>query len=521
MLPSNLLTVWKRKGIIQPRFARSTKENLQVASNLIDLYKHGVGKKKWVLKKVADELETEGYDYRFVRGLLLLLDRKSVFRCHSPTDPQELRRKLFQITGEKGPAISLEERKKELEEVASQLEISSEELEEEMYADLDSELVLEAFSALSAGELLERYNLSLSQTLLFESTELRFTVTGNWQEIFYKVKKLGLIYDIYKEDQEFWIKIDGPASLFKLARRYGTAIAKLLPSIIANLKWTIEAKILWQYTNEICTFNLVSWKYRDLFETPQIAESYDSVVEEDFATRFHALSSDWRLKREPEPIIVGQQVLLPDFSFEREGIKIYLEVVGFWTTSYLLRKIEKLRKTRERIVVAVDGTLACEKLTKLEEKQNINIIYYRHKIPLPPILRYLQDAFREVHAKQAELIESLNVKFTEPLIKFDEFAARIGVSEEVVRIHLTSNPPSNYTALPNSLIRKDKLECLKQKLDKQLEKTGKLTLTAAVEIARSEQVEITSALQTLGYKIIWHGLDTEKAEVIRQNEANS
>ena len=87
MLPSNLLTVWKRKGIIQPRYAQLSAENLQVAKKLIEAHKHGIGKKKKNLKKVADTFEDEGYDYHFVRGLSLLLDRRSVFKCTSKANP--------------------------------------------------------------------------------------------------------------------------------------------------------------------------------------------------------------------------------------------------------------------------------------------------------------------------------------------------------------------------------------------------------------------------------------------------
>jgi predicted nuclease of restriction endonuclease-like RecB superfamily len=520
MLPSNLLTVWKRKGTIQPRYAKPSTYNLQVANNLIEAYKHSVGKKKSILKKVADDLEDEGHDYHFVRGLSLLLDRRSVFKCTSQADPPELRREIFQATGKTGPATTREQRKAIIEKVASQLKISSEQLEEAMYADLDSELILQDFKPVSAQVLLERYNLSLAQTLLFDSTELKFTVSGNWQNIFFKTKRLGLIYDAYK-DNGFWVKIDGPASLFKLTRRYGTAIAKLLPAIIASPKWTVEAKILWKFTNEIYAFNLESWKHAPLFGTQPAIESYDSAVEEDFANRFNALRSGWQLKREPEPVIAGHNVLIPDFSFERAGTKLYMEVVGFWTTEYLLRKIEKLKKTRERVLVAVDEALACERLTRLENQQSLNIIYYRNKISLPPILRHLKDAFQEVQTKQTELLKNLKVTFTEPIIKFEEFAARTGVSTEAVRAALTEKPPDNYTVLPDSLIRKDKLQEIRRKLDQQLSKTGKISLTEAAKIAETEQVDLTSAIETLGYKIIWHGISTEKAEIIKpKNRTN-
>lgn len=520
MLPSNLLTVWKRKGTIQPRYAKPSTDNLQVANTLIEAYKHSVGKKKSTLKKIADDLEDKGYDYHLVRGLSLLLDRKSVFKCTSQTDPPELRRKIFQATGKTGPATTPEKRKTIIENVSSQLKISSEKLEESMYADLENELILQDFDPVSPQELLEKYNLSLTQTLLFDSTELKFSVSANWQKIFYKAKRLGLIYDAYK-DNEFWVKIDGPASLFKLTRRYGTAIAKLLPDIIASPKWTVEAKILWKFTNEIYTLTLESWKHGPMFGNHQTTESYDSAVEEDFAKRFQALHSDWRLKREPEPLTAGQHVLIPDFSFERESTKLYMEIVGFWTTEYLLRKIEKLKKTKERLLVAVDETLACERLTKIENQQSLNIIYYRNKIPLPPILLYLKDAFKDIHTKQTGFLKNLNVTFTEPIIKFEEFAARTGISAEAVRETLTENPPSNYTVLPDGLIRKDKLDQIRKKLDEQIAKTGKLPLTEAAKITETEQVDLTSAIETLGYKIVWHGINTEKTEVIKpQNKTN-
>jgi predicted nuclease of restriction endonuclease-like RecB superfamily len=514
MLPNNLLTVWKRKGTIQPRFARASADNLIVAKTLIETYTQGIGKKKSALKSVGEELEDKGYDFHLVRGLSLLLDRRSIFKCTSQTNPLELRRKLFQEKRKIGPATNPEQRKTIIEKVASETKISVQELEESMYADLESELNMQSFDPIAPQELLEKYNLSLAQTLLFDSIELKFTVSGNWQNIFFKAKKLGLIYEAYKSN-EFWVKIDGPASLFKLTRRYGTAIAKLLPAIIANPRWTVEAKILWKFTNTLYDFKLESWKHSPLFGSQRITETFDSFVEENFASRFKALKSEWQLKREPEPIVTGQQVIIPDFSFEREGRKLYMEIVGFWTKEYLQRKIAKLKKVKEQILVAVDENLACERLTKLEKQHSLNILYYRKEIPLPAVLRYLQDAYKHVHDRQRELLRDLNVTFTEPVIKFDEFAGRTGVSVEAVRALLDEKTPENYVALPDSLIRKDKINQIRKQLDLEIAKKGTLPLIKAIEIAQKEGVELTSAIETLGYKIVWYGIDAEKAVIIK------
>jgi predicted nuclease of restriction endonuclease-like RecB superfamily len=514
MLPSNLLSVWKRKGTIQPRFAQASADNLTVAKTLIETYTQGVGKKKSALKSVAEELEDKGYDFHLVRAMSLLLDRRSTFKCTSQTSPLELRRKLFRETGKTGPATNPKQRKTITEKVASETKISVQELEESMYLDLESELKLQHFDPTTPQKLLEKYNLSLAQTLLFDSTELKFTVSGNWQNIFFKAKRLGLIYEAYKPNG-FWVKIDGPASLFKLTRRYGTAIAKLLPAIIANQRWTVEAKILWKFTNTIHDFKLESWKHSPLFGPQKTTEAFDSSVEENFASRFKALNSKWQLKREPEPIITGQQVIIPDFSLEREGTKLYLEVVGFWTKEYLQRKIAKLKKAKEQILVAVDENLACERLTKLEKQNSLNIIYYRKKIPLPPVLRYLQDTYKEVHSRQRELLKDLHVTFTEPVIKFDEFAGRTGVSVEAVRTLLDEKTPEGYVVLPDSLIRKEKISQLRKQLDREIAKNGRLPLSEAMKIAQKEGVELTSAIETLGYKILWHGINAEKAVIIK------
>jgi len=41
-------------------------------------------------------------------------------------------------------------------------------------------------------------------------------------------------------------------------------------------------------------------------------------------------------------------VFIPDFGFEKNGVKAYLEVVGFWTDEYLQKKLGKLRESTLR-----------------------------------------------------------------------------------------------------------------------------------------------------------------------------
>jgi predicted nuclease of restriction endonuclease-like RecB superfamily len=516
LLPSSLLVVWKRKGEIQPRYAKLSSDNLEVASGLIDAYKGHVGEKKKVLKALVADLENRGYEYRFVRALALLLDRRGTFTCNSKIDPTDLRKKIFQATEKSGLPTTSEKRQKILKFVASEMALTTENIEEYLYADLDDELILKKFDPPTALELLQQYNLSLTQTLLFDSTELSFTASGNWQRLFYSIKKLGLIYEV-SSDNGFWIKIDGPASLFKLTKRYGINIAKLLPIIVANPEWTISAKILWKYTNEICNFKMESRKHSSLLRKPNLLPlTYDSAVEESFASQFQAVKSGWTLKREPEPVPAGNKVIVPDFSLERADLKVYVEIVGFWTEEYLLRKAEKLKQVEARMLLLVDEALACEKLAALEKRPQLYFIYYCDKIPLAPILRYLEKAFEEVKAKEIKFLENLPVKFTESIVVYDEFAARVGVSVEAVQAVLTVNSPSGYVAMPNILVSKEKLGQISITIEECLKKSGKLTLSEATRIIEAEGISDAScALTQLGYKITWRGINSEQAEVYK------
>ena len=520
MLPSNLLTVWKRKGVIMPRYAKFDTESLYLADVLIEAYKNGLGKRKKALRKIAEGLEDSGQEYHFVRGLAFLLDRRSLFKGNTETVSLEIRRRIFCETGKSGTPTTPEQRKTVIEKIAAELKLSSELVEELMYADLSEELMLEKFEPISPKELLQKYNLSLTQTLMFDSTELKFTASGNWQRIFFLAKRLGLIYDAYEEDG-FWVKIDGPASLFKLTRRYGTAMAKLLPAIVANSEWKVKAKILWKYTNELCDFQIESIKHQQLFEKNQPSVSYDSSVEENFAAQFEALHSEWKLNREPEPVLAGKKVIIPDFSFERNGTRVYMEIVGFWTKEYLMRKIEKLKTTKVSMLVAVDRALACERVSSLDKQNQLNVVYYKDKVPLAPIIQFLKQSFSETLSEQKKLLENLEVVLTEPFVEFEEFAKRVGVSVDVARAVLVEKASDNYMLLTNGLIRKDRFNQIAEEIDRQMDSSGKTKLPEVAKITDKEGLAVTSVLEALGYKIVWHGINAEKAEVIKPQKKNN
>ncbi|MGH9974647.1 MAG: DUF790 family protein, partial [Nitrososphaeraceae archaeon] len=306
MLPLQLLRIKiTNKGKnISPVFCKPVDDSfheLKLAADLIKQFEESFRRRETrrLLGERISLLESSFDDYKLVRGLYTLLERRCIFSSwnHAESkanisgnysgynlDPFNIRKNLFEESSAQGYALNDHERKEIINSVASKNRISHETIVREMWADLEENMVLEGFKPIEPEKLISWYNLSLMQTLLFNSTKLEFSVRGgfSWKRTLRTVKKLGLMYNLYyrqkegpQEDQkkasnnehnedinpadsgignsahaysnydnDVLCSIDGPLSIFKLTDRYGTAIAKLLPSIIVSKEWSIKALIV-------------------------------------------------------------------------------------------------------------------------------------------------------------------------------------------------------------------------------------------------------------------------------------
>jgi len=522
-LPSNLLVTRKWKDTIRPVYARLDQRNLEVAELLVQTYENHLGRKKGEVNEAVAELEDLGYDYRYVRGLSTILERRCQLEPKAATDPIKARREVFRIAHQKRLPTTPEARHTILRQAASELEVTLEELEESFYADLEDEFILEGFEPVDSQALVKQYNLSLTQTLLFYSTELTFTTIGNWQRIFRQIKWLGLIYTIWRDNSGIQVKVDGPSSLFKLNRRYGTSLAKLLPAIIQNKEWSLKAKILRRKGDRrLLNLELDSQRhggYVEALNKPGETMVYDSQVERDFASRFKALDTGWTLTREPEPFPVGRHVMIPDFGLEKGGLKVYLEVVGFWTPQYLEEKVRKLELLGDRdMIVAADRDLACEKLESAGKR--LNVVYYHRRIPLRPILAHLEAREERLVEEQTRLLRVDHLILQKPVVEVRELAEKLGVLEDAMKKVLREREFPGYKRLGDMFIRMANLTDIGERLENRLER-GELGLREASRIIEAAGGRRPAAiLEALGYKIRWHGIDPQSARIHRKRNVN-
>jgi uncharacterized protein len=411
MLTLQLLRVRTRNGAIFPLFC-TKEEDIELAKKIIHEFEQA-WKNKEKKATLEDRISTieesdAGSDYKLVRGFYALLERRCTFKSSdsngdigtnntviNPTiDPPRIRKAVFEESSKRGFALTELERQEIADSVASKFHLPSHDFVlKTMWTDLDDNLILEHFDTIGPEALVGWYNLSLMQTLLFNCTKLDFYISGglNWKRVLRTVKRLGLMYHLQQPQQQqenrIICSLEGPLSLFKLTDRYGTLLAKLLPSIIfasdksrergsysdggggggSDAEWHLDAWIVRKTMDgrKIFEFKMSNNEIPQLLADPYLLfphgfstekeevakppslnydnNSFDSAVEEKFAKRFEQAETGWRLTREPDPLVLSNGgAFIPDFVFEKYDRKIYLEIVGFWTKEYLERKLQKL-----------------------------------------------------------------------------------------------------------------------------------------------------------------------------------
>lgn len=659
MLPLQLLRIKiTNKGKnISPVFCMPIDDSfheLKLAADLIKQFEESFRRRETrrLLGERIALLESSFDDYKLVRGLYTLLERRCIFSSwnHSEStanmsgnysgynlDPFNIRKNLFEESSAQGYALNDHERKEIINSVASKNRISHETIVREMWADLEENMVLEGFKPIEPEKLISWYNLSLMQTLLFNSTKLEFSVRGgySWKRTLRTVKKLGLMYNLYyrqkespQEDQkkasnnepnedinpadsgirnsahaninydiDVLCSIDGPLSIFKLTDRYGTAIAKLLPSIIVSKEWSIKALIvrktatlgkkIYEFMtsdtespdlpgeSDILAFNS-NIKNRILEKTSSsfsyLDASFDSSVEQKFASKFEQLSNGWKLIREPDPLIMSNgKGFIPDFAFEKYGIRVYLEIVGFWTNDYLVRKIQKITDIMSSassfsstpdssslpphpsfeakdffiainmdVYVSSGGihsekVLASLRLSDFIEKNRL-IIYKNDNVPIKSILDHLRTIDSKMVEKLARvnkiwLAEELNriivnMSNLSEIISLEKIAEKYDIPvESILRIikdiAVTKNSDyrDRYIVDDKYLIPLTKIKEIKPLLRNDIKYIDVCRILAHHHVP---EACYTFILHKIGYDILWHSMDINGASIkLNESQLNS
>lgn len=394
MLPSELLIFRYSGEELLPKRLKADKTVLETAQDIIGLFEGHRGERRGDLDEQLSVLEGEETDYRIKRGLAhLLRSGFSTFETKSPLEPPVLRERLFELSaqGVPSPQAARHTTERLAFALSSELgrEVHPEEIRNGLYADLAENQRLTLFEAPTAQALVDRYNLSQVQGVLYRARQVTINAhrndPGEYKLLFRYLKLFGLMSYIEGDpDHGFTITVDGPASLFGGSTRYGLALAKLLPALLHVTRWSLDAELvprtLYDGTTTPARFTLESTCGLVSHYPP--GKTYDSMLESSFADRWDKAGSEWRLEREVDLVPIPGSVMVPDFRLVHpDGRSYLLEIVGYWRPEYLKKKFAQVRKAlRDDIILAVSERLNLGQAGIKLEDLPAKIVWFKDKL---------------------------------------------------------------------------------------------------------------------------------------------
>ena len=393
MLTGKMVRVRITRDRIVPRYLDTGSANwLEVAEQLLDLFRGQEGRSHGELD--ADVEETFGTDPSQLvhQGLVKLLEDRCEFEVVSGHPPEELRSAVFRtatlsrITPDSEDTVrKMFDRAAVLNSVAGPLGMTAEQVEQGLFADLQTEQRLLRFKDISPEHLLERYNVALAQAILLRSTRVHVAIRSEppqrYRAILRRVKFHRLICEIEKTGPDsYLLHLDGPLSLFTATQKYGLQLALFLPAILPCKDFELRAELRWGPQKKPKSFVLTR---SDGLTAPSDPGMYVPPELAMFAELFRKRQPDWEIAEESEVLPLGDSFWVPDFRLRHKpsAKMVRLELLGFWRRSSAEKHLQRLRRhVKEPFILAVSDSLQIGE----EELEGLpaGIVRFR-QMPLP------------------------------------------------------------------------------------------------------------------------------------------
>lgn len=255
MLPSALLRVRSMQtGVLLASYLDTGKEGLQEgAAQLLELVRSHLGVRRGDLDESLSQLERVAKDRKLLAGLVDLLLHACRFESSVDVSPTQLRTQLFEAAAKVFPVGTTPDDPKRqaiLEAVASHHNLTVEEVEQAMFADLGDEQRLVALPDWTPLQLLQRYNVGLAQGILLNGQYLEILLIrptpARIRQLIRYLKFFRLLFQIEPHADGVLIVVDGPLSVLEQTRAYGVRFANFLPALLHLPDFALKARIKWR-----------------------------------------------------------------------------------------------------------------------------------------------------------------------------------------------------------------------------------------------------------------------------------
>lgn len=353
-----------RQCVVPDRLTRKTHAAyLPAVDELLRIYREHVGETRRQLHSLVQRVLQELGDCSSVRmsAFCKLLDDASEYDHDRSGAAAKLRQRVFTLAAAHHPLVQdpnhlfVSNESEVKQKIAAQLGRAWPDIEAELFADVIEfhRLKTPPDPTLDAGGILRRYNVAQTQAALYGAVEMTVFAGRDFKTILRYAKLARLMHTIARQDNGYVFRFNGPASIVRETRRYGVAMARFLPGLLAAEDWRMRANVIGPLRRRF-TLQLSS---RDGLRGEIDPGDFDSELEETFYQRWQETDTGgWTIEREGTVLHAGQNVFMPDFTFRHpEHGEALLEIIGFWTPEYLREKAARLAQFHGhgRILLAV------------------------------------------------------------------------------------------------------------------------------------------------------------------------
>lgn len=506
MIPSDLVRIEIKGNSVRPRWMEVNDLNLEIARSVIDSYTSCIGKRKEELDSAIRFIE-EFYDYKLVRGLATIMEKRSKFVSGAKVSPVIAREAIFKVSKGK-PALDKELRDSIIDEAAKILKLDKEDLIRSAWADIEGMQILENVEKMQPFDLIKNYNTSLVQSLLTKSVNVNLRISEGWGKLLNSIKKLGLMYVAEKRNIGVWLNILGPLSLPKPSEKYSLSFAEMIYHVVNCKSWDMTAHIILSTRRGSRKLRLELGSKIHGGLLAKISNNSFKSSEEDqglINVEKDLKALGWVVKKVDGPVTINRSIVVPELILEKHNIRVYLEKLGYWTHDYIRKRTLSIRVPKGvKVLFLADESMVCSELHEED-----SIVTYKGHLQSSKLLNKLKFIENELLANMC-----INIDFNkiDEAIPIDDLAKHNNVSKEVITKFLRDNLPEDFIVCSNLLVNKK----LINKIDYLIKNKHVKTLSDLHRHIPNIQLNfIEIIIHSLGYLVSWEGITADDA-VIKQ-----
>jgi predicted nuclease of restriction endonuclease-like RecB superfamily len=415
MLPPELTRARKREGklSLSPLSPAERARATEVAELLLGVTRAALGEPREDVQASWAALPVAAKERKLLAGLTHLLESHAEFTAPTSAEPEAVRRAVFERAARRRAELPPGEhlqRGAVLAEVAEEMAMTAEQLEQALFADLRSAQRLERCGLSDAAALVSEYELVQVQSVLLRAerieAEVRAAKPDAYRDLFRKLKFRQLLHRIEPlEPSGYRLEIDGPMSLFGATTKYGLELALSLPALLSCGSLRLKADLRWGKRRERLRFEQV---YSQASGQDAVAGVRTEVLE--LLGALGAAKSELEARLCEDLIDLterGGGVLVPDLELRRRGAapnepKVLVELLGFWSRDAVFRRIEAAERGLSHPVLFVVSSRLRVSEELLDGVEAASLYVYKGKVNAHALLRKVEGLLAEQHGHPGE-----------------------------------------------------------------------------------------------------------------------